>query len=83
VEYVFDTALPEDAIVVDEYNGHNFTNYYYHDGVFWFCTGVTYRRLHINIHAQNGVSFVIMYDDNGVKRQISIASYRRMIGEII
>jgi hypothetical protein len=83
VQYTFDTELPVDAIIVDEYNGHHFTNYYYHDGRFWFFTGKAYKRLHINTRSRDGLLSVWMYDDEGVKRGISIATYRRFIGEIV
>jgi hypothetical protein len=83
VQYTYDTELPADAIVVDEYNGRHFTNYYYHEGQFWFFTGHAYRRLHINTDARWDSLSVWMIDDEGVKRHISVANYRRYIGEIV
>jgi hypothetical protein len=83
VQYTYDDELPADAIVVDEFNGHHFTNYYHHDGTFWYYTGEAYRRLHNNTRARGGSLFVVMFDDEGVKRQVSVANYRRFIGDIV
>jgi hypothetical protein len=83
VEYTFDAELPAEAIVVEEHAGHQYINYYYHDGTFWFYTGEAYRRLHVNTHARTGCRFVIMFDDEGVKHGVSLSAYQRTIGEII
>jgi hypothetical protein len=83
VQYTFDTELPPDAIVVEDHNGHTFTNYYYHEGQFWFYNGETYKRLHINTDARTGCRSVHMYDDERVNCRVSIAAYQRTIGEII
>jgi hypothetical protein len=82
VRYVFDAELPEGSIIVDEYNEHRFTDYYYFDGMYWVFTGEAYRRLHINTAAGTGMRFVQLLDDDGIKRKISLAAYRRFIGEI-
>jgi hypothetical protein len=83
VQYEYDAELPAEAIVVDEFNGHHYTDYYYDDGRFWYYTGHAYRRLRINADARNGRLFVWMIDDEDVKRGITIANYRRYIGEIV
>jgi hypothetical protein len=83
VQYAYDTELPDGAIVVENHVQHHYTNYYYNNGVFWFYTGESYRRLHVNTDARSGTRFVYMYDDTGVNRKVSIAAYQRTIGQII
>jgi hypothetical protein len=83
IEYTYDAELPDDAIVVEDHAHHHYTNYYYHQGQFWFYTGESYRRLHVNTDSRSGSRFVYMYDDTGVNRKVSIAAYQRTIGEII
>jgi hypothetical protein len=83
VQYTYDTELPAEAIIVENYNGHTYSNYYYHQGQFWFYTGESYRRLHINTNARTGYRYVITIDDGGINRNVSIAAYQRTIGEII
>jgi hypothetical protein len=79
---VYDDTLPNEAIVVVDYRSYTFTDYHYHDGIFWFYTGHAYRRLHINV-ARDGSLRVNMMDDDGIKRCVNLAGYRRHIGEIV
>jgi hypothetical protein len=83
VEYVYDAELPDEAIVVEDHAGHTFTDYYYHNGVFYYYTGQAYRQLHINTMTRTGCRYVIMIDDDGIKRNVSLAAYQRNIGEIV
>jgi hypothetical protein len=83
VEYTYDAELPAEAIVVEEHAGHHFSNYYYHNGMFWFYTGEAYRRLHVNTRVRDGSRRVVMIDNEGVNRDVSISAYQRTIGEII
>jgi hypothetical protein len=83
VVYTYVAELPDDAIVVENHNGHTYHDYYYCDRQFWYFTGQAYRRLHINTHVRTGCRSVYMYDDNGVKRCVSLAAYQRHIGEIV
>jgi hypothetical protein len=82
IQYTYDATLPDEAIVVEDYKGYTFTDYYYHEGQYWFYTGHAYRRLHINI-ARDGSLRVYMIDDNGITRNVSVAAYQRHIGEIV
>ena len=66
--YEYVDKLPENAIIVDYYdtkNGrHEFRNYYYHDGVFYYDNDVNYRIL-IFHEKKKGNRFVKMIDNNG------------------
>jgi hypothetical protein len=48
IEGIYDNEISVDAIVVNEYNGHHFEDLYFHDNIFYFFTGIQYRRLYIN-----------------------------------
>ena len=78
----FDMELPEDAIIVEDFNEFDFIDYYYHDGNFWHFNGEAYRILHINTAARDGGRCVFMRDVEGINHLISLAAYRRYIGEI-
>ena len=79
VEVEYFDELPDDAIVVTDYNGHRFENYYYSESLdrFIFDTGVNYRLLHIN-YKRNGSAFVNVYDVNNVRVQIHYAKFKRV-----
>jgi hypothetical protein len=83
VEYVYVAELPDEAIVVETHAGHTYHDYYYCDRQFYYYTGEAYRRLHINTNARSGCRHVKLIDDNGVKRDVSLAAYQRHIGEIV
>ena len=78
-EYV--DTLPEDAIVFDRYGNHEFENYYYHDGTFYFFNGLQYRVLSI-LTSTNGSHVVWMRDTTGRTSSINIAKYRRLIDDL-
>ena len=73
VNYTYVDVIPDESIVVDFYdtrNGrHEFENYYYHEGVFYYDNEINYRILHINV-VKSGSRFVSMKDING--RQVSV-----------
>ncbi|KAK8839750.1 hypothetical protein M9Y10_031455 [Tritrichomonas musculus] len=48
VVYEYIDTIPDDAIKVDTYGTHTFDNYYFYDNIFYFYTGINYRKLHIN-----------------------------------
>jgi hypothetical protein len=50
--------------------------------VFYFFTGINYRILAHITDARNGSIYVNAYDTANVKRTISVAKYRRLIGDM-
>ncbi|KAK8875834.1 hypothetical protein M9Y10_006009 [Tritrichomonas musculus] len=67
IKYEFVDDIPEDSMIVDFYdtiNGHHeFENYYFHDDIFYFWTGVEYRKLHI-CESKSGNKYVNTRDVN-------------------
>ena len=68
VQYEYFDEIPvddvDDIIDVRDYGTHKFENYYYADGFFYFDTGDSFRRLHIN-YKKNGSAYVnIMNKEN-------------------
>ena len=61
VEYQFVDTIPDEAIVVDFYNTkterHEFEGYYYHDGTFYYDTGMNYRVLNVIVN-KSGCRYV-------------------------
>ena len=81
VEYEFleNDELPDDTILVEEYNGHQIEDYFYSPALdrFIFWTGVDYRLLHIN-YLRNGSAFVYAYDVDGVRVSIYYSKFKRI-----
>ena len=46
-KYEFVDEVPEEAIIVREYNGFTFENLHFHDDTFYFFNGVRFRKLRI------------------------------------
>ena len=75
VNYQYVDEIDENAIVVDSYmtkNGrHEFKDYYYHNGVFYYDNDMNYRILYINT-LKNGCQYVRMNDINGITVSVYI-----------
>lgn len=80
VTYDFVNELPDDAIVVDEYNNHHFENYYYSaaEDKFYFNNGARIRILHVNKKA-TGATFVYMRDVANKQVAVFTKKYKDMI----
>lgn len=80
VKYEYVDELPEDAMVVDFYdttNGHHeFENYYFHDDVFYFWTGIEYRILHI-CETKSGNKYVNTRDVDNKVVAIMYSKFKR------
>ena len=77
IVYEYVDKISDEAIVVDEYNGHQFNDYYFHNDVFYFFNGIQYRKLHINRNKSCDTLFVNMIDVDGNKRKISYSMFKR------
>lgn len=69
----------EDIIDVREYGNHEFEDLYYADGYFYFDTGVSFRRLHINFD-KRGSAFVSVIDVNGIATSIRYSKFKKLYG---
>ena len=63
IAYEYVDTIPDDAIKVDSYGNHTFDNYYYHNNVFYFYTGINYRKLHINENKCGNKSVCLVNED--------------------
>ena len=77
IQYEFVDDISDEAIVVDEYNSHQFTDYYYHDNVFYFFNGIQYRKLHIN-EKKNGSLFVYMINNEGKRVCVYYSKFKKI-----
>jgi hypothetical protein len=75
-------SLPDEAIEFTEYGTHQFENLYYHDGQFYFFTGLNYRMLAHLTDARNGSIHVWAFDTEHRRTKINLAKYRRIIGDL-
>ena len=66
------------TIVVDEYNGHEITDYYFHDDIFYLYNGIQYRKLHINKYKRNGSLFVVMKDIEGKQVNVFYSKFKKL-----
>lgn len=76
VTYEYVDTIPDDAMVVDEYNGHQFENYFYNENVFYFYNGIKYRKLHIN-ESKWGYKFVNVIDTNNKGVAIYYSKFKK------
>ena len=76
IQYEYVDEIPIDAIVVDEYGDHTFTNYYFFDNVFYFDTGINYRKLHIN-EDRYGNKKVSMIDNDGKNVSVCYNKFKK------
>jgi hypothetical protein len=76
VEYTFVDEISPEAIHVTEYSGHEFTDLYYHENVFYYFNGVQYRLLHIT-EEKNGTLLVNMRNINHRNVRIYYSKFKR------
>jgi hypothetical protein len=78
ITYEYIDELPEDAIVVENYGNHEFTDLYYSHSTrrFIFNNGVHFRLLHNNL--SNNSYFVVVYDTTNNKTQIRLNKFQRI-----
>lgn len=83
VEYEYFDEIPvddvDDIIWVRDYGNHEFEDLYFADGFFYFDTGISYRRLHINFD-KTGSAFVNVYNTNNKKTSIAYTKFKRLYG---
>jgi len=82
VQYEFFDEIPADddeILEVTDYNEHEFEDYYYVNGYFYYDTGVSFKRLHIN-YDKNGSAFVCMNDTNKKRVFIFYNKFKKLYG---
>ena len=64
---------------VDEYNEHEFVNYYYNmdNNKFYLDTGMNYKELYVN-HDKCNRAFVNTYDKNDDRVKIYYSKFKRL-----
>ena len=76
-EYV--DEIPDESIVVNDYNNHTFENYYFHNDIFYFYNGIQYRKLHIN-EEKKGSLYVYMVDTKGKRVHVCYSKFKKLYG---
>jgi hypothetical protein len=78
ITYEFIEELPDDAIVVENYGNHEFTDLYYSHSLrrFIFNNGVHFRLLHNNLHIHSYFACVI--DTENIKTKIYLNRFQRL-----
>ena len=73
--------IPEEAIVVDNYNGNTFEDIYFHNDVFYKYNGINYtiRPKYLN---KAGNYYINSTDTAGKPRKISYIKFKRQYGII-
>jgi hypothetical protein len=73
---VYLDSIPDDAIVVNDYSGHQLRDIYFHDDKFFMFNGVKYRELYIN-EDQDGYLFVHAHDIDHKRIHIHYSKFKR------
>jgi hypothetical protein len=76
VLYTFVDDISPEAIHVTEYSGHEFSDLYFHENVFYYWNGIQYRKLHIT-EKRNGALSVCIRDDNHSRVTICYSKFKR------
>ena len=75
VNYQYVDNIPDESIIVDfydtRYERHEFKDYYYYDGNFFYDNEMNYRILHVN-ETKCGSRFISMKDINGKTTSVYI-----------
>lgn len=80
VEYEYVDELSDEAIVLTDYERHRFEDYYFdpEDDSFYYFTGVSYRKLHVNIKACDSTAYVCAINTNNQKVKIYLSKFKRI-----
>ena len=74
--YEYVDTIPDDAMKVDTYGKHRFDNYYFYDNVFYFYTGINYRKLHINDNKW-GNKWVCLISEEGINVSVMYSKFKK------
>lgn len=75
-DQTFVDEIPEEAIKVDQCNGWNFEELYFHDDTFYVYNGINYvvKPRH---QSRDGYYFISVHDTSGKKRSIYYTTFKR------
>ena len=81
IDQLFVNEIPDDAIVVDDYNDHKFEDLYFHDDVFYKYNGINYaiKPKYLN---KAGNYEIKICDITGKFRNINYPKFKRQYGLI-
>ena len=77
VIYEYVKSIPDESICVNNYNEHEFEDYYYYDNVFYFFNGIQYRKLHIN-ESKCGSLYVYLMNTNGNRVCVYYSKFKKL-----
>lgn len=69
--------LPSATIMVESYNGWEFSDLYYHDNTFYRDNGISYKVMKIQRHKRGESYFIKAFDVSGVQRSIYLTRFKR------
>ena len=80
VVYEYVDEIPDDAIVVDKYNSHEFEFYYYSESTdkFYYYNGHQYKVLYVNEMKKWGTLYVIMMNTLNKPVKICINKFKKL-----
>ena len=80
ITYEYVNKIPDDAIVVNQYNNHEFEFYYYVESTdkFYFYNGQQYRILYVNEMKDTGALYVIMMSKVNKPVKICINKFKKL-----
>ena len=80
ITYEYVDEIPDDAIVVDKYNSHEFEFYYYSESTnkFYFYNGHQYKMLYVNEMKSTGTLYVNMMNTNNKHVKICINKFKKL-----
>ncbi|KAK8840016.1 hypothetical protein M9Y10_031301, partial [Tritrichomonas musculus] len=76
IVYEYVDTIPDDAMKADTYGKHTFDNYYFYDNIFYFYTGINYRKLHIN-EDKWGNKRVSLISEEGKNDNVYYSKFKR------
>ena len=76
IEHEYVDTIPDDAMKADTYGKHRFEDYFFYDNVFYFYTGINYRKLNINEN-KYGNKWVSLISDNGKNVSVYYSKFKK------
>ena len=77
IVYQYVDQISDEATIINEYNGHHFEHYFYHENNFYYYNGLSYRILHIN-EAKRNTYYVNLMNTEGKRVRIYINKLKQL-----
>ena len=78
IKYEYVDEISDEATVINEYNGYEFENYFYHENKFYYYNGLSYRILHINEDKRTRALYVNLMNTEGKRVRIYINKFKKL-----